>query len=285
MKKEIKGFIFGVITTSIFSAIGVYAATQLTTIDVYKDNVTIYANNNVVDAPNFTYNDTTYVPLRSVLELMDCSLFYDAETKSVLAYNDFVLNYLCDGTYFEDGEYIYDTITRRPHNNYDDYANYQIFVDHTVVEDNISNVKSHIIPNDKYGQILEWYWTDTADDVTNNYSEQTTSPNNLDFPLHLYSNDGKTYLGKLTLNEYDADSIWNKYGKYGSEYGSDSIWNQYGTYGSKYNSKSAFSEYTNTPPVIVTNSGKFVGYLSANKYLPNAFTIYEIHTFLSQYER
>ena len=71
MKKEIKGFIFGVITTSIFSAIGVYAATQLTTIDVYKDNVTIYANNNVVDAPNFTYNDTTYVPLRSVLELME----------------------------------------------------------------------------------------------------------------------------------------------------------------------------------------------------------------------
>ena len=87
------------------------------------------------------------------------------------------------------------------------------------------------------------------------------------------------------MNEYDSDSIWNKYGAYGSEYSRTSIWNKYGTYGSKYNSNSAFSTYATNPPIIVSNSGKVVGYLSENKYLPNAYNIYEIHTFLSEYEK
>ena len=286
MKKEIKGFVLGVIVTSIFSAIGTYAASQFKTIDVYENNVTIYANDNIVTTPNFTYSNTTFVPLRAVLELMDCSVFYDENTKSVFAYNDFALNYGCAGTYFEDGEYIYDIITKRPNNNYDDYDNYKLYIDHRIIDDNISNIKSHFITdNTNGGTILEWYWIDDSNHDSNNYSTNTTLSSNFDFPLHLYSNDKKTYLGKLTLNEYDSDSIWNKYGAYGSEYSRTSIWNKYGTYGSKYNSNSAFSTYATNPPIIVSNSGKVVGYLSENKYLPNAYNIYEIHTFLSEYEK
>ena len=280
MKKEIKGFILGVICTLMFTSIATFASSQLKTIEVYENNVRIFANDNIVTAPNFTYNDTTYVPLRAVLELMDCSVFYDENTNSVSAYNDFVLNYSCNGTYFEDGEYIYDTITKRPNNNYDDYENYEIYIDHRVIEDNTGNIKSHYVVDSNNGIVLEWYWTDTS----NYNSENTTTSSNMDLPLYLYSNDGKTYLGKLTLNEYDSDSIWNKYGTYGSEYSTNSIWNKYGTYGSKYSSYSAFNPYATTPPIIVSNSGKIIGYLSANKYLTDAYSVYDIYAFLSQYE-
>ncbi|WP_411504912.1 hypothetical protein [Brevibacillus centrosporus] len=44
----------------------------------------------------------------------------------------------------------------------------------------------------------------------------------------LYSNDGRTYLGKLNSNSYDTESVCNQYGTYGSKYSSFSIWNQYG---------------------------------------------------------
>lgn len=174
----------------------------------------------------------------------------------------------------------YDTITKRPNNNYDDYENYEIYIDHRIIEDNTGNIKSHYVVDSNNGIVLEWYWTDTS----NYNSENTTTSSNMDLPLYLYSNDGKTYLGKLTLNEYDSDSIWNKYGTYGSEYSTNSIWNKYGTYGSKYSSYSAFNPYATTPPIIVSNSGKIIGYLSANKYLTDAYSVYDIYAFLSQYE-
>jgi hypothetical protein len=68
----------------------------------------------------------------------------------------------------------------------------------------------------------------------------------------LYSNDGKgVYLGKLSANPYDQDSVSNPYGKYGSPYSQNSINNPYGTYGSPYSSYSATNPYTTTAPIIV----------------------------------
>lgn len=90
MKKEIKGFILGVLTTLVLTSGITFAYSQYKTIDVVENNVTIYANDNIVTAPNFTYNNTTYVPLRSVLELMNCSIFYDEASKEVKAYNNFL---------------------------------------------------------------------------------------------------------------------------------------------------------------------------------------------------
>ena len=47
--------------------------------------------------------------------------------------------------------------------------------------------------------------------------------------LYMYGGkDGEVYLGKLNANEYDPESIWNEYGKYGNKYNSNSIWNEYG---------------------------------------------------------
>ena len=65
----------------------------------------------------------------------------------------------------------------------------------------------------------------------------------------VYAADG-TYLGKLNANKYDAESVANPYGKYGSKYSSTSVNNPYSTYGSTYSSQSATNPYTTTPPRV-----------------------------------
>ncbi len=81
----------------------------------------------------------------------------------------------------------------------------------------------------------------------------------------LLANDGQ-YLGKLSLNNFDAESISNPYGYYGNQYSATSIFNKYGTYGSQYSSLSPFNPYTSTPPAIYLN-GQHIGYLTKNRYL------------------
>lgn len=89
----------------------------------------------------------------------------------------------------------------------------------------------------------------------------------------IIANDGTgTFLGKIT-NRYDNNSIFNKYGNYGSKYNSTSIWNPYGQYGSKYSSYSAFNDYTYYPPKIIKNN-KIIGYLTTNKYIQGAVNPY-----------
>jgi hypothetical protein len=84
----------------------------------------------------------------------------------------------------------------------------------------------------------------------------------------LVANDGQ-YLGKLSLNRYDSDSIYNIYGLYGNQYSSTSIFNPYSIYGNSYSALSPFNPYTSTPPAIYLK-GMFYGYLSKNPYLgPN----------------
>lgn len=78
------------------------------------------------------------------------------------------------------------------------------------------------------------------------------------------------YLGKLNASKYDTESIWNKYGTYGSKYNTKSIWNKYSTYGNSYNSYSPFNKYSTTPPVLRDRNGKFYGYFTCNKSLANS---------------
>ena len=80
--------------------------------------------------------------------------------------------------------------------------------------------------------------------------------------LILVAQDG-TYIGKLTTNKFDSESIFNEYGTYGSKFASKSIWNEFGTYGSKFNKYSPFNEFSTTPPAIL-HGEDIVGYLSLN---------------------
>lgn len=82
---------------------------------------------------------------------------------------------------------------------------------------------------------------------------------------YIIAEDGQ-FLGKLTNNEYDTDSLLNEYGPYGSEYSPTSIFNEYGNYGSEFSALSPFNEYSSTPPKIFIN-GQLYGYLTENEFV------------------
>jgi len=84
----------------------------------------------------------------------------------------------------------------------------------------------------------------------------------------IIANDGQ-YLGRITTNPFDIDSIANKYGTYGSQYSSTSIHNEYCIYGSEYSSMSPFCKYASDPPWIF-HGDEFMGYLTVNEYKSSA---------------
>ena len=65
----------------------------------------------------------------------------------------------------------------------------------------------------------------------------------------IVAQDG-TYLGELSDNPYDPDSVSNPYGRYGSPYSSTSINNPYSTYGSPYSSQSPNNPYATQAPLL-----------------------------------
>ncbi len=121
-------------------------------------------------------------------------------------------------------------------------------------------------------------------DYSDNYSYSYTPLTPISSTdLYLFANDGTgTFLGNLNTNKNDIDSITNGYGNYGSKYSQTSIFNTYGTYGSKYSQYSAFNPYATNPPKIVDGNGKFIGYLTANKYLANAISYEELIIYLNR---
>ena len=97
--------------------------------------------------------------------------------------------------------------------------------------------------------------------------------------------DHDVYLGKLNASKYDSESIWNKYGQYGSKYNSKSIWNEYGRYGGKYSNYSPFNPYATHPPVLVDSQGNFYGYFTANKYKSQRAKFDLVNTICEYYEK
>mgnify|MGYP001591151274 CR=1 FL=1 len=83
----------------------------------------------------------------------------------------------------------------------------------------------------------------------------------------LVAYDGQ-FLGNVNDNQYESDSIANRYGTYGSRYNALSIWNRYGTYGSSNNVLSPWSTYSSTPPCIYEN-GVCVLYVTAGFLQPS----------------
>ena len=97
-----------------------------------------------------------------------------------------------------------------------------------------------------------------------------TPPTNFDNLNYLegaiiVANDNQ-YLGKISQNQYDLDSISNRFGTYGSEFSLYSIFNSFGTYGSQFSILSPFNQFTTTPPKIYKND-TFVAYLTINTFM------------------
>jgi hypothetical protein len=103
---------------------------------------------------------------------------------------------------------------------------------------------------------------------------------NISFPLHLLSNDGKTYLGKIVSDKTDIDCIWNKNGIYGNQYSDVSIFNPNSIYGNSSSAQSAFNESATSPPIIVNNHGEFIRYLTTNTFLDNGFNLIKLELFI-----
>jgi hypothetical protein len=91
--------------------------------------------------------------------------------------------------------------------------------------------------NNAYGQYGSAY---SATSVANPYA--TAAPK-------IIAADG-TYLGKLSSNPYDPQSVANPYGKYGSQYSPTSINNPYSQYGSPYSPVSPNNPYATKPPAL-----------------------------------
>lgn len=73
-----------------------------------------------------------------------------------------------------------------------------------------------------------------------------------------------TYLGKITQNVLDPESITNVVGNYGSIVSPNSILNIVGNFGSVVSPLSPFNVVANDPPRVLDNNGNFFAYLSKN---------------------
>lgn len=76
--------------------------------------------------------------------------------------------------------------------------------------------------------------------------------------------EDKQYLGKITWNEFDSESILNEFGRYGGKFSSTSIFNEFGRYGGEIALYSPFNSIAVNPPKIFTRDGDFVAYLTVN---------------------
>lgn len=106
--------------------------------------------------------------------------------------------------------------------------------------------------------------------VTDLYGVAATgdaNQSNLSAGSYLQAED-KQFLGKITTNAYDTESILNQYGPYGSLYSGTSIFNRYCPYGGQYGRFSAENPYTTTPPTLFID-GREVGKVSTNSFVAN----------------
>lgn len=84
-------------------------------------------------------------------------------------------------------------------------------------------------------------------------------------------NKNYRYLGKLSANKYDPESVSNKFGPYGNPYG-ETINNPFSKYGSPYSPYSPNSKFSTgqSSPVLIADDGTYLGRLNSNPYEPES---------------
>lgn len=81
----------------------------------------------------------------------------------------------------------------------------------------------------------------------------------------LYAADN-AYLGKISRNRFDSESLANAFSTYGNQFNPNSVFNQFGPYGNPFSQLSPYNEFSRTPPRIDLN-GRTVAYLTANRFV------------------
>lgn len=82
MKKELKGFVVGVIVTVMLLSTVAYSEGVRQTIEVLLNSVNLEVNGKKVEADNILYKGTTYVPLRAVAEMLGKEVGWDQATRT-----------------------------------------------------------------------------------------------------------------------------------------------------------------------------------------------------------
>ena len=80
----------------------------------------------------------------------------------------------------------------------------------------------------------------------------------------------EVYLGCFSCNEFDSESVFNEFGRYGSRFSSTSIWNHFSSYGSEFSSDSACNQFASNPPILVDTNGRSFGALTLNQFARGA---------------
>ena len=79
MKKFVSGLIVGAIVTTTIST---FAGGVWDKIDVLKNDINVMVDGKQIFADNFVYNDTTYLPLRTIVEELGQKVTYDEATNT-----------------------------------------------------------------------------------------------------------------------------------------------------------------------------------------------------------
>lgn len=82
MKGNIKSFICGMLVMGVISSAAVIAADNWQSINVLPNTIKVVVNGKEVQADNFLYNDTTYLPIRAVSEALKMDVQYDNATST-----------------------------------------------------------------------------------------------------------------------------------------------------------------------------------------------------------
>lgn len=72
------------------------------------------------------------------------------------------------------------------------------------------------------------------------------------------------FLGCLNCSRFDATSVWNKLGPYGSEFDEATIWSKTGLYGSPYKPLSPWHSHSVDAPEIRDQDGNSYGRFTRN---------------------
>lgn len=82
MKGNIKSFICGMLVMGVISSAAVIAADNWLNINVLPNTIKVVVDGKEVQADNFLYNDTTYLPIRAVSEALKMDVQYDNSTST-----------------------------------------------------------------------------------------------------------------------------------------------------------------------------------------------------------
>jgi hypothetical protein len=101
-----------------------------------------------------------------------------------------------------------------------------------------------------------------------------TTPTGGSLSFRLYG--GPTYgqflglMDCINCTSFNAQSINNEFGIYGSQFSSTSIWNQFSQYGSQFSAYSACNQFASQPPILVDSNGGLYGELTLNQFRTRA---------------